>query len=44
MGTKLKTVNKEEKELTYVIKNIFEESNETYGYRRVTIALKTKGI
>ncbi|MEY8285825.1 IS3 family transposase [Lachnospiraceae bacterium 50-23] len=41
---KLKTVNKEEKELTYVIKNIFEESNETYGYRRVTIALKQKGF
>ncbi len=41
---KLETVNKEEKELTNVIKNIFEESNETYGYRRVTIALKQKGF
>lgn len=39
---KLETVNKEELKLTNVIKSIFEESNETYGYRRVTIALKQK--
>jgi len=41
---KLEVVNKEELELTNIIKNIFEESNETYGYRRVTIALKNKGF
>ena len=41
---KLETVNKEELELTNVIKNIFKESNETYGYRRITIALKQKGF
>ena len=41
---KLETVNKEELELTNVIKNTFEESNKTYGYRRVTIVLKNKGF
>ncbi|NLY46309.1 MAG: IS3 family transposase [Tissierella sp.] len=41
---KLETVNKEELELTNSIKNIFEESNETYGYRRITISLKQKGL
>lgn len=41
---KLETVNQEEVELTNVIKNIFEESNETYGYRRITIALKQNGF
>jgi len=41
---KLEIVNQEELELTNIIKNIFEESNETYGYRRITIALKQKGF
>lgn len=41
---KIETVNKEELELTNVIKNIFKESNETYGYRRIAIALKQKGF
>lgn len=41
---KLEIVNKEELELINIIKNIFEESNETYGYRRITIALKQKDL
>lgn len=41
---KLKIVNTEELKLINIIKNIFEESNETYGYRRITIALKQKGF
>ena len=39
---KLEAVNKEELELANIIKNIFEESNKTYGYRRMTIALKIR--
>lgn len=41
---KLAIVNQEELKLIDLIENIFKESNENYGYRRITIALKQKGF
>lgn len=41
---KLHRVDQEEIRLLDVIKEIIEESKQTYGYRRVTIALRKKGI
>lgn len=44
MDKKTRAVNQEELGLTHIIKNIFKESNETNGYRRITIALKQMGF
>lgn len=41
---KLGQINEEELQLIKMVKDIFEKSNKTYGYRRVTIALRKKGI
>ena len=41
---KLKTTNQDELDLVASIKKIFLESNETYGYRRITIMLKRQGL
>lgn len=40
---KLNQINQEEKVLTKEIKSIISESNNSYGYRRVTLALKNQG-
>ncbi len=41
---KLDRTDEEELRLTNRIKEIFEESHETYGYRRITLELKKRGI
>lgn len=41
---KLEKVDEEELQLIKIIKEIFTKSNQSYGYRRVTIALKKRGI
>nr|WP_245592099.1 IS3 family transposase [Clostridiisalibacter paucivorans] len=41
---KLNKLDEEELKIVNMIKNIFEESNKTYGYRRITIKLKKLGI
>ena len=39
---KLDQINEEELQLVKMVKEVFEESNKTYGYRRITIALRKK--